>query len=139
VILVLILNYYIAAGIDMRVKFDREAESATGFHESNKQKIDFFEIDRVIEDIAKSYAAPCATTWFKIMNNKRPSLQEYRAKVIEFMKEFENILSSRLPHRVESSICLEHVRNLLQAQILLVDTGKNKEVEKRFEYYTKHS
>jgi hypothetical protein len=133
--LVPIPNYYIAPSINMRVKSDK-AEPAT---ESNKPKIDFFEIDRVVEDIAKSYAAPCATTWFKIMNIKRPSLQEYRSKVIEFMKEFENILSSRLPHRVESSICLEHVRNLLQAQILSVDTGKNKEVEKRFEYYTKYA
>ena len=33
-------------------------------------KQDYFEIDRVIEDLAKSYAAPCATSWFKVNISK---------------------------------------------------------------------
>jgi hypothetical protein len=123
----------------MPVEFDPGAKSSNKFLVSNNAKIDFFEIDRVAEDLAKCYAAPCATTWFKIMNSKRPSIQDYRAKVIEFMKEFENILASRLPERRESTICLEHVKNLLQVQILSVANGENKDVEKRFEYYTKHN
>jgi hypothetical protein len=123
----------------MPVEFDREVKSSNKILASNNAKIDFFEIDRVVEDLAKCYAAPCATTWFKIINSKRPSIQDYRAKVIEFMKEFENILASRLPDRPESSICLEHVKNLLQVEILSVANGKNKDVEKRFEYYTKHN
>jgi hypothetical protein len=123
----------------MPAEFDPEVKSSNKILASNNAKIDFFEIDRVVEDLAKCYAAPCATTWFKIINNKRPSIQEYRAKVIEFMKEFEKILASRLPERAESSICLEHVKNLLQVEILSVANGKNKDVEKRFEYYTKHN
>jgi len=119
---------------------DPGAKSSGKFAISNNgAKIDFFEIDRVVEDLAKCYAAPCTTTWFKIMNNKRPSIQEYRAKVIEFMKEFENILSSTLPERKEAEICLERIRKLLEGQIILVSNGKNKDVEKRFEYYTKHN
>jgi hypothetical protein len=123
----------------MPAEFDPEVKSSNKILASNNAKIDFFEIDRVVEDLAKCYAAPCATTWFKIINNKRPSIQDYRAKVIEFMKEFENILASRLPERPESSICLDHVKNLLQMEILSVANGKNKDVEKRFEYYTKHN
>lgn len=123
----------------MPVEFDPEVKSSNKILASNNAKIDFFEIDRVMEDLAKCYAAPCATTWFKIINNKRPSIQDYRAKVIEFMNEFENILASRLPERPESSICLEHVKNLLHVEILSVANGKNKDVEKRFEYYTKHN
>lgn len=124
----------------MSIDIDPGAKSSSKFVVSNNgAKIDFFEIDRVVEDLAKCYAAPCATTWFKIMNNKRPSIQEYRAKVIEFMKEFENILSSTLPERKEAEICLERVRKLLEGQIILVSNGKNKDVEKRFEYYTKHN
>jgi hypothetical protein len=45
----------------------------------------------------------------------------------------------RGPEREETSLCLDHVRNLLEAQITLVNNGKNKEVEKRFEYYAKHN
>ena len=124
----------------MSIDVDPEAKSSSKFAISNTgAKIDFFEIDRVVEDLAKCYAAPCATTWFKIMNNKRPSIQEYRAKVIEFMKEFENILSSRLPEREETENCLERVTKLLDGQIILVSNGKNKDVEKRFEYYTNHN
>ena len=36
----------------------------------------------------------------------------------------------RQPEREETSLCLDHVRNLLEAQVKLVNNGKNKEVEK---------
>jgi hypothetical protein len=54
-------------------------------------KLEYFEIDRVIEELSRNYAAPCTTTWFKVSENKRPSKEEYRKKVIEFMKHL-NIL-----------------------------------------------
>lgn len=57
-------------------------------------KLDLFEMDRVIEDMAKSYAAPCATTWFKVTNNRKPTKEEYRKKVVEFMRHFECVLSN---------------------------------------------
>ena len=50
-------------------------------------KQDYFEIDRVIEDLAKSYSAPCATSWFKVMNIKKPSQEEYR----QSHRVYENI------------------------------------------------
>ena len=52
-------------------------------------KQDYFEIERVIEELAKNYAAPCTTTWFKVTSNRRPSADEYREKVVDFMKQFE--------------------------------------------------
>ena len=57
-------------------------------------KSEYFEIDRVIEDLSRNYAAPCTTTWFKVSDNKRPSVEEYRKKVVEFMKHFEHTLST---------------------------------------------
>jgi hypothetical protein len=29
-------------------------------------KLEYFEIDRVIEELSTNYAAPCTTTWFKV-------------------------------------------------------------------------
>lgn len=29
-------------------------------------KLEYFEIDRVIEELSRNYAAPCTTTWFKV-------------------------------------------------------------------------
>jgi hypothetical protein len=40
--------------------------------------LDYFEMDRVIEELAKAYPAQCATTWFKITKNHKPSKEEYR-------------------------------------------------------------
>jgi hypothetical protein len=55
---------------------------------------DYFEIDRLIEDLAKIYSTACATTWFKITKNKHPTQDEFRKKVVEFMKHFEYTLST---------------------------------------------
>jgi uncharacterized protein YcgL (UPF0745 family) len=102
-------------------------------------KIDFFEVDRVIEDLAKNYAAPCTTTWFKITNNKKPTHEEYREKVVEFMKQFEGTLSDQLPPSEQSTLCLDFVKKQLQAQILLIRRGNNKEVERRYQYYVNYN
>ena len=50
---------------------------------------DYFEIDRLIEDLAKVYSTACATTWFKVSMNKKPTVEEFRTKVVDFMKNFE--------------------------------------------------
>jgi hypothetical protein len=102
-------------------------------------KMDYFEIDRVVEDLAKNYAAPCTTTWFKVTSNKKPSDEEYRAKVVEFMKQFENILLARFPDSEQAILCLEYVKKQLQAQISLIRRGNNKEVERRFQYYVNYN
>lgn len=102
-------------------------------------KMDYFELDRVIEELAKNYAAPCTTTWFKVTNNKKPSNEEYRAKVIEFVKQFEQIMSEQLPNSQQTTSFLEYVKKQLQSQILLIRRGNNKEVERRFQYYVNYN
>ena len=102
-------------------------------------KMDFFEIGRVIEELAKNYAAPCTTTWFKVSNNKNPSTEQYREKVVEFMKQFEAILSGQLPPSEQSASCLEYAKKLLHTQISLIRRGNNKEVERRFQYYVNYN
>lgn len=101
--------------------------------------MDFFEIERVVEELAKNYAAPCTTTWFKVTNNKEPSTEEYREKVVEFMKQFESILSLQLPSGGQAVSCLNYVKRLLNKQILLIRRGNNKEVERRFHYYVNYN
>lgn len=66
------------------------------------------------------------------MNHKKPSHEEYCAKVIDFMKQFENTISSQLPKSIEAALCLEYVKRQLQTQISLIRRGNNKEVERRF-------
>ena len=98
-------------------------------------KQNYFEIDRVIEDLAKSYAAPCATSWFKVNNIKRPSQEEYRKKVVEFMKHFEHTLSVFYPNNIASEEIKEYAKNGLRKAIYIVKSGNSKEVERRYKYY----
>jgi len=98
---------------------------------------DYFEMDRLIEDLAKIYSTACATTWFKITKNKHPSKDEFRTKVVEFMKHFEYTLST-YPQDPESDRLRIHAKKLLYAEIEAILSGNNKEVEKRYKYYIEY-
>lgn len=89
-------------------------------------KQDYFEIDRVIEDLAKSYAAPCATSWFKVNNIKRPSQEDYRKKVIEFMKHFDRLYQFfiRIIYNQKSLRNMQKVDYEKQSTVLIVEIAK---------------
>src|SRR5215217_1191915 len=84
---------------------------------------DYFEIHRLTEDLAKLYSTACATSWFKIAGNKRPSQEEFRHKVVEFMKHFEYTLAS-FPQTQAAEQFREQAR---------------KNVEKRYKYFVDYS
>ncbi len=100
--------------------------------------VDFFEIDRLTEDLAKIYSSQLAVSWFKVNNHKTPTKEEFREMVVTFMKDFENTLS-RFPDTEEGTKFKSHSMNQLQLQIQIVLNGKNKEVEKRYKYYAEYN
>jgi hypothetical protein len=99
---------------------------------------DYFEIERLVEDLAKLYSTACATSWFKIRGNTRPSEEEFRAKVVEFMKHFEYTLAS-FPQTPAANQFREHAKKSLEKEIAKVLAGENKDVEKRYKYYVNYS
>jgi hypothetical protein len=99
---------------------------------------DYFEIDRLVEDLAKIYSTACATSWFRIAGNKKPTKEEFRAKVVEFMKHFEHTLGT-FPQNPAADQLREHARKSLDGEIARVVAGENKEVEKRYKYYVDYS
>jgi hypothetical protein len=96
--------------------------------------LDYFEIDRLIEDLAKLYSCSCATSWFKVKNQWNPTRDEFRNKVVEFMNQFENTLAT-FPNSPESEKFKARTRGMLQKETELVLRGNNKEVEKRYNYF----
>lgn len=98
---------------------------------------DFFEIDRLVEDLAKIYSTACATTWFKLTKVK-PLPAEFRAKVVEFMEHFEYTLST-FPKGQEVDQFRNYARKILQREIEKVLQGNNREVEKRYKYYVEYN
>jgi hypothetical protein len=102
------------------------------------KNIDFFELDRVLEDIAKTYAAPSATVWFKV-NNRKPTKQEYHKKVIEFINKFENLLISCFPNNEYSDYLEQYISKNIKYEISSINSGNNKEVERRYRYYVDYN
>jgi hypothetical protein len=100
--------------------------------------MDFFEMERVIEELAKAYPAQCATTWFKITKNHKPSQEEYRNKVVEYMKIFEYLLAT-YPQGIDTEKLKELVKKSLDREIERVLKGDNKDVEKRYKHYVVNS
>ncbi len=101
--------------------------------------MNYFEIDRVIEELPKSFAAPSATTWFKISGRMRPSIKEYRDKVIELMNNFKSTLFDSYPKNDSSAEFIEYTKMYFEKAIRGVSRGNNKEVEKRFKYFTEYN
>lgn len=94
---------------------------------------DFFEIERLMEDLAKLYSTACAASWYKILNSGYPSIQEFREKVVEFMRHFEYTLSF-YPNTEKGNNFKIYTKKLLEEEIDSVLKGNNKEVEKRYKY-----
>ena len=95
------------------------------------KNIDLFELDRVLEDVGKTYAAPAATVWFKVTKNGKPTKEEYNKKVIEFVKKFENLLISCYPENEQSDYLKEYISKNIRFGISSINAGNNKEVERR--------
>ena len=100
--------------------------------------LDYFEMDRVIEELAKAYPAQCTTTWFKITKNHKPTKEEYRNKVVEYMKQFEYLLAT-YPQCLETDKLNEHVRKSLDRERERVLQGNNNDVERRYKHYVENS
>ncbi len=100
--------------------------------------VDFFEIDRLLEDLAKIYSTQCAISWFKVNKIKKPTKEEFRILVTNFMKDFENSLS-KFPETDDGKNFKNYSQDQLEIQIQFVLDGKNKEVEKRYKYYAEYN
>ena len=99
---------------------------------------DYFEMERVIEELAKAYPAQCATTWFKITKNHKPTREEYRNKVVEYMKQFEYLLDTYL-QSLETDKLKEPVKKSLDNEIEKVLQGYNNNVERLYKHYVENS
>ena len=98
---------------------------------------DFFEVDRLVEELAKIYATACATAWFKI-EKARPTQSQYREKVAEYMRHFERTLAT-FPDKPEANTFRDYAKAALDTEISRVIAGENKEVERRYKYFVDYT
>ncbi len=93
----------------------------------------YFEITLMLESLAKNYGAPNANYYFRI-NGMKPSREEYRQKVVEFMRHYERTLES-FAGTPSYDALRSFVMDSMERVIGLVVRGEDKEVEKRYSYY----
>jgi hypothetical protein len=93
----------------------------------------YFELNLFLQDLAKNYGAPNASYYFRI-NKIKPSKEEYRRKVVEFMRHYEYTLNS-FAGTPDYDKFRSFANDMMKKMIDEVLSGDNKEVEKRYKYY----
>jgi len=93
----------------------------------------YFEISLLLENLAKNYGVPNANYYFRV-NKKKPSKDEYRKKVVEFMWHYEHTLGSFVDTPNYEAL-KNFVSTNLEKMVEQVIRGENNEVEKRYTYY----
>lgn len=93
----------------------------------------YFEISFMLENLAKNYGVPNANYYFRV-NKKKPTKDEYRKKVVEFIRHYEYTLNS-LASTPNFETLKNFVNTNLEMVVELVLKGEDKEVEKRYSYY----
>jgi hypothetical protein len=76
---------------------------------------------------------PNANYYFRV-NKKKPSKDEYRKKIVEFMRHYEHTLNA-LVGTPNYEDLKNFVNTNLEKMVEEVLKGENKEVEKRYSYY----
>lgn len=93
----------------------------------------YFEISIMLENFAKNYGVPHANYYFRV-NKHKPSKDEYRRKVVEYMRHYDHTSLS-----FAGTPNYEALKNFvsvnMEKMIEQVLQGKNNEVEKRYTYY----
>jgi len=93
----------------------------------------YFEISLLLENFAKNYGAPHANYYFRV-NKHKPSKEEYRRKVVEYMRHYDHTSLS-----FAGTPNYEELKNFvsvnMEKMVEQVLQGKNSEVEKRYTYY----
>ena len=93
-----------------------------------------FEIERALDLIPHVIGASWATTWFRLNKIKRPTREEYRNKVVEYVKFLENLMDA-FPKSDNFQEIDSFTKKRYKEEIEKILQGKNPEIEKRFDRY----
>jgi hypothetical protein len=93
-----------------------------------------FEIERTLDLIPHVIGASWATTWFRLNKIKKPTREEYRNKVVEYVKCLETLMDS-FPKSDDFQEIVLFIKKRYREEIEKILLGKNYEVEKRFDRY----
>ena len=93
-----------------------------------------FEIVRALDLLPHVAGASWAMLWFRIMKIKKPTIEEFREKTIEYFDKIQPLLDS-FEEKEEFGDINRYMKNRFEEEKKLIRNGGNKEVEKRYKRY----
>lgn len=93
-----------------------------------------FEIERAFDLLPHIVGSSWAVIWFRLNKIQKPTREEYRKKVLEYLKMMEPIFESYKTDENFSEI-VKYIKIRKQEEYEKISSGLNKEVEKRYERY----
>lgn len=92
-----------------------------------------FEIERAFDLLPHIVGSSWAVIWFRLNKIKKPTPEEYRKKVLEYLKMMEPIFESYKGD--EFSDIIKYIQIRKHEEYEKIMSGLNKEVEKRYTRY----
>ncbi len=93
-----------------------------------------FEIERAFDLLPHVVGSSWAVIWFRLNKIKKPTREEYRNKVLEYLKMMEPIFESYQGDEGFLEI-VKYIHTRKQEEYEKIMSGLNKEVEKRYLRY----
>lgn len=93
-----------------------------------------FEIERSFDLMPHVLGSSWAVVWFRMKKMQRPTRDEYRSKVLEYLKLADPLFDS-YPDAPEFADIRKYIAMRRDQEYQKITSGQNKEVEKRYDRY----
>ncbi len=93
-----------------------------------------FEIERAFDLLPHVVGSSWAVIWFRFNKIKNPSREEYREKVLEYLKMIVPVFES-YPEDEKFYDITKYIEHRKKEEFKKIISGLNPEVEKRYERY----
>lgn len=93
-----------------------------------------FEIERAFDLLPHIVGSSWAVIWFRLNKIKNPTREEYRKKVLEYLKMMEPVFESYKANKDLIEI-VKYIESRKQEEYQKIISGTNVEVEKRYNRY----
>ncbi len=93
-----------------------------------------FEIERAFDLLPHVVGSSWAVVWYRLNKIKKPTREEYRQKVLDYFKMMEPIFGV-YPEEDNFSAMKKYVESRKKEEYEKILSGRNSEVEKRYDRY----
>ncbi len=94
-----------------------------------------FEIERAFDLLPHVIGSSWAVIWFRMQHIRNPTREEYRNKVLEYLKLAEPLFDIYPKHESGFVEIRRYIAMRRDQEYKKITTGNNKEVEKRYDRY----